>query len=228
VRFLLAAVIALAALAACKSDPGPTGPTGGGGSTTPGGSAAPRARPGAPFDVVAYEQIAKLDHAGAPTEVLEQSESGLAVRVTPAGDPPLVATMRFSKCLNCVAMERAAWEARVNELKQLLPKEVRDRPDTVFEIGDTTVSGTKVIYVYQLAVFAIGGLDGKPLEKAINTHAYALHWNDGVNQIQITVKDGSPPDQPTIEQLAARVSRDRMAKLASDLFTTIEPYAHGM
>jgi hypothetical protein len=229
VRSLLLVVVALAAgCASCKSDAGPTNPTGG--STGGGGGAGapvPRARPGAPFDVAAYEQISKLDFAGAPTEVLELSDSGLAIRVTPAGDPPVVATLRLSKCLNCVGMDRAAWEARMTELKQLLPKEVRELPDTVFEVGDTTVNGGKVIYVYQLAVFAVGGTGGKPLEKAINTHAYALHWNDGINQVQITVKDGSPPDQATVDGLAARAPRDRLGKLASDLFTTIEPYVHG-
>lgn len=229
-----AIVLGLAlALAACAGgDSAPSNPnTGGGGSARTGSAAAtaPR-RPAAPFDKAAYEQISKLDFAGAPSEVMELSDSGLALRVSPppaTGEPPVVATIRASKCLNCVAIDRAAWVARIAELQQLLPKEVRDKPDTVFEVSDTTVGATKTIYIYQLAVFAIGGLDGKPLEKAINTHAYTLHWNDGVNQVQIAVKDASPPDAPTVEQLAAKVPRARIEKLATDLFTAIEPYIHG-
>jgi len=60
-----------------------------------------------------------------------------------------------------------------------------------------------------------------------DTHAYTLHWNDGVNQVQISVKDASPPDAPTVEQLAAKVPRARIEKLAQDLFVAIEPYIHG-
>jgi hypothetical protein len=226
--------IAVVVVAACAGgDSQPTNPNGGSSARTGTGSSAtpaPPARPPAPFDKAAYDAISKLDFAGAPTQVMELSDSGLALRVSPTpatGEQPMVATIRLGKCLNCVEIRKAAWVARTAELAQLLPKEVRDKPDTVFEVSDATVAGTPVIYVYQLAVFAIGGLDGKPLEKAINTHAYTLHWNDGVNQVQISVKDGSPPDSPTVEQLAAKVPRARIEKLAADLFVAIEPYIHG-
>lgn len=228
----LAITLAVAVAACAGGDSAPTNPNGGGTGSARTGSAgtAPRARPAAPFDQAAYEAISKLDFGGAPVQVLELSDSGLALRVSPTpatGEQPIVATIRLGRCLNCIAIDRAAWVARTAELEQLLPKEVRDKPDTVFEVSDATAAGTKVIYVYQLAVFAIGGLDGKPLEKAINTHAYTLHWNDGVNQVQVSVKDASPPDAPTVQQLATKVPRARIEKLASDLFVAIEPYVHG-
>jgi hypothetical protein len=221
---LLALVLALAP--ACKSDSQPTTAGGAGGGTAAGIPTAPK-RPGKPFDMTTFEEISKLSFGDAATSALESSDDRLALRVVPTGEPPIQSTIRLSRCLNCVAMDKALWEPRLAELRQLLPKEVRDKPDTVFELGEVTIGGEKAIYTYQLAVHAIGGVDGQPLHKALNTHAITIYWNDGVNQAQVVTKDASPPDSPTLEQLAAKVPRDRITKAATDAMATILPYVHG-
>jgi hypothetical protein len=206
-RFALV-LACLAGCAACKSDSKPTSMTTGGGTGSAATPTAP-ARPGKPVDQATFDEISKLDFE-APGTVMEISDSGLVMRVAPAGEPATMGTIRLSRCLNCVAMDRALWEPRLQELRQLLPKEVRDKPDTVFELGDVTVHGTKVMYVYQLAVDAVGGVDGKPLERAMNTHAYTIYWNDGVNQVQIAVKDdtaGLADDEQLRRRYRATISR---------------------
>lgn len=220
----------LAGCAGCKSDKPTAAATGGATPATGGGgTAAKPARPPAPFDQAAFETISKLDFGGAPTTVLELTNDSLALRIAPYAEPAqaTMATVRASRCLNCVPMEQAAWEARLPELKQLMPKEVRDLPETIFELGEVTVSGTKAIFAHQVAVLAVGGTNGQPLQRAMNTHAYTLYWNDGVNQIQISVKDAAPPDAPTVEQLAARIPRATLETLATSTFATLLPYLPG-
>jgi len=226
VRTTLHVLTIAAALAGCKSDSKPTVATGGGGGGTGGVPVAP-AHAGKPFDRATFEEISKLDFNGATTTVLELTDDSLALKVMPMGEPATAATIRLSRCLNCVAMDRAQWEARVPELRQLLPKELRDLPETVFELGDVSISGEKTIYVHQVGVYAIGGTGGQTLQRAMNTHAYTVYWNDGVNQAQIVAKDASLPDSATVEVLAAKVPRDTLGKLAGDAFTTILPLIRG-
>jgi hypothetical protein len=217
---LLVLLLGAAGCAGCKSDskaPTPrAGAGGGGGDTTP-------ARPGRPFDRAAFETISKLD-LGAPAEVLELTDDSLAVRIRPAVSPETAATIRLSRCLNCVPMDRAQWEPQLPALKQLLPKEVRDKPDTIFELGEVTVANRKAIFTHQVAVLAEGGTDGKPLTRAMNTHAYTLYWNDGTNQLQITAKDASQPDSATVDILAAKVPRTTLETLATSTFTLLAPH----
>jgi hypothetical protein len=205
----------------CKADSKPTSvTTNGAGSTAP---AVPK-RPGRPFDKASFEEIATLPFAGATT-ILDISDDALALKVLPEGTRPTAITVRLSRCLNCVAMDRSQWEARLADLKALLPKELRERPETVFELGDVTISGHKAIYVYQIGVNPV--MDGPYTKSVMSTHAYTIYWNDGVNQAQIVAKDAAPPDSPTVEELAAKIPRDALGKLAADALTTILPFVHG-
>lgn len=214
-------LLVLALGTGCKADSKPTSVNTNGGATT---APSVPTRAGRPFDKAAFDEIAALSFAGTTT-ILDIGEDALAIKVSPEGARPTAITVRLSRCLNCVAMDRAQWEGRLAELKALLPKELRERPETVFELGDVTISGQKVIYVYQIGVNPV--MDGQYTKSVMSTHAYTIYWNDGVNQAQIVAKDAAPPDSPTVEDLAAKIPREALGKLAADALTTILPYVHG-
>jgi hypothetical protein len=83
----------------------------------------------------------------------------------------------------CMPMELAPWKARSEELKQSLSPELIARPDTRFEIGERELFGNRAIYTYQLGYFF--GQDDKGQPAGDYSDAYILHYNDGVNRIQV-------------------------------------------
>jgi hypothetical protein len=83
----------------------------------------------------------------------------------------------------CPAMDLASWNARRDELRGQLPRELRSRPDTRFEIGARDIAGAPAIYTYQLGY--AGGTDEKDQPSADYTDSYVLYYNDGVNQIRV-------------------------------------------
>ncbi|HEX8111942.1 MAG TPA: hypothetical protein VF516_29620, partial [Kofleriaceae bacterium] len=83
----------------------------------------------------------------------------------------------------CQAMDLASWTARQGELRGQLPKELRSRPDTRFEIGVRAIAGAPAIYTYQLGY--AGGVDEKDQPSADYTDAYVLYYSDGINQIRV-------------------------------------------
>jgi len=124
------------------------------------------------------------------------------VRYTTATRPTLGVTVKIERCGRrppdlprsppaapepgppaCPAMELAAWQARVEQLKQALPAALLARPDTRFELGTRDVAGAAAIYTYQLGAFFGDDEHGQPAGNY--TDAYILYYNDGVNQIRV-------------------------------------------
>jgi hypothetical protein len=113
------------------------------------------------------------------------------VRHTTTTRPTLGVTVTIGPCdpaphdaHACPAMELESWQARRDELRQALPEDLSDRPDTRFEIGARELSGVPAIYTYQLG--ALFGKDEQGQPVGAYSDAYVLYYNDGVNQIRVT------------------------------------------
>jgi hypothetical protein len=108
------------------------------------------------------------------------------VRHTTRSRPHLAVSVAIGPCSAeraCQPMDLARWSARQGELRGQLPRELRDRPDTRFEIGARAIAGAPAIATYQLG--HAGGVDDKDQPAIDYTDAYALEHNDGVNQIRV-------------------------------------------
>jgi hypothetical protein len=170
--------------------------------------------PGKPIDKPILEAITKLPFGGGEIKVLTVEDDLMSMTITPKGvTPERRSRLTISKCLNCVPMDKAKWEERRSELLQLVPAELRDKPDLVYEIGETTIAGHEVIYVYQAGVHVTPG------DTQTVSHAYTINWNDGVNQLHIVAYDASVPSSMTVEHLVTLVPRAQLETLAAATFT---------
>src|SRR5262249_33724657 len=97
--------------------------------------------------------------------------------------------------------------------------ELRDRPDTQFDVGQTDLHGAPMIYTYQAAQLI--GQDDNKNPVAAWTDAYALYYNDGVTQIRVVAeyKDDPMTSKEAMLQAAPRGSLGKVAKAFADAST---------
>ena len=88
--------------------------------------------------------------------------------------PPLQITVTVQDCLRCLPMELARWRAESDALRIVIPPDLRDRADTLFELGQLSLGGAPVIATYHLAFANDSG-----------SHAVTAYYTDGVNQIRV-------------------------------------------
>ncbi|MDB4960660.1 MAG: hypothetical protein JWP01_659 [Myxococcales bacterium] len=218
---------------ACKGDPGP-------GVTTTGGSAAPGSGSGSapasppsllagvtlpastgtppkpttqPLDATAFARLGVLTVPGFIARVRSVEHQ---LDVEHATERWTVSVM-VAPCFDCVPMELAAWKTKEAGLRLLIPADLRDRADTVWELGQSELHGQRVIFTYQLGHAATTNATGAA--EGIASHTYALYYGDGTNQIRVVAAYRA--DGITRAELAA-VPRDDLARLATaflDLYT---------
>jgi hypothetical protein len=88
--------------------------------------------------------------------------------------PPLLVTVTIQDCLRCLPMELARWRAETDALRIVIPPDLRDRADTLFELAQLSLGGAPVIETYHLAYAGDTG-----------SHAVTLYHSDGINQIRV-------------------------------------------
>ena len=201
-------VAALVAATACKKKD--EGGGGGGGSGTAGPAAA-----ATPVDKAKLDAIAKINFGDAKVDVLPSKENALQLKIAHTKtEPAMTATLDVGPCKNCLPMDLTQWQAHAAEMRALEDENIRDKEDTVFEIGDAMVGSTKTIYTHT------AGLDMKPGESFTAAHNYTLYWNDGVNQVRVKVKDASLPSSQTVAELLAKAPKEKLAAIATE---TLQP-----
>ena len=218
---LLTLVLALAACNACKkseSKPNEVTTSGSGASGVGPASDGKVPPPGKAVDRATLDAISKASFGGGEVKVQRLDDDSLSVTLTPkvaAGKGPQRVRFQVDKCLNCVPMDKAQWEARKAELLLLVPAEIRDKPDTIYEIGEASVAGLKVVYIYQAGVHVV------PNDTQTVSHAYTLRWNDGVNQIFVQAWDISSPTSASVAHLVTVVPRADLEAQAAAAFSEI-------
>jgi hypothetical protein len=219
---------ALILVIACKGDPA-RAPSVAGSASTGSGSASPASRLAgitlppstgtppkrttAPLAADAFERLAKLTVPGFTARVRSTDHQLDVVHTTGGWSVGVM----IAPCFDCLPMELAAWRTKEAGLRLLLPADLRDRPDTVWELGYAELHGAPMIFTYQLA----HGMttDAAGTAEGTTRHAYALYYNDGANQIRVVAEDRA--EHATRGELEA-VPRGDLATLAAavlDLYT---------
>ncbi len=191
-------------LIACQSKPSPSQGSGTGSATGSSGSATapattleialpkpsgkPPAKTTAPLDKATLARVAQLTFPQFNREVTE-FPANIAIRQRATLRPRMSVNVYVGPCteeLKCLPMSLEAWTAAKAELQpKYLEAELAERPDTTFEIGATTIGGAPAIYIYQAAQFFGRDERGNPVGSY--SHAYSLHYNDGINSLRVTV-----------------------------------------
>ena len=132
--------------------------------------------------------------------------------------PTIATTITITPCFDCPAMELAAWKAREASLRLLIGPELRDRPDTVWEMGQTELNGAPVIFTFQLGHHFGKDDNGNPTAAFAN--AYALYFNDGTNQIRVVTEyKDDPVAREDLTLVAPREDLEKVARAFLDAYT---------
>jgi hypothetical protein len=167
----------------------------------------PPAKTTKPHSQAELAALSKLDVPGYTKTVRKLDASFLDV-VHAA--PQLSVTVTIQPCLRCTPLAIDRWRADKDALMLTLAPELRDRPDTTFEIGEAG----PLIYVYQLG-YAEGELG------TAFTNAYVLYHHDGVNQIRVIA--AASERKPSKEELARSLPRETLEQAANTVF---DAYVH--
>ena len=159
-----------------------------------------------PHSRAELDALAKLDVPGFTRTVRQLDASFLDVVQS---TPELAVTVTIQACLACRPLAVDRWRADKEALMVTLAPELRDRPDTTFEIGEVG----PLISVYQL-----GHAASSELGTAF-TNAFILYHHDGVNQIRVIAAALEP--KPSKEELARALPRERLERAA---MTVLDAY----
>jgi hypothetical protein len=238
VRILVVFAVSLVVAAGCKgksNGPNQTGSNGASGSgsgsanatsknpgaaaiTLPKSSGTPPNKTTKPLDQAMAEKLAALEFPGFIRDARTASGKLMEVRYKTATPPILGVTIRVSPCLDCVPMELDTWNERIATVKEILPEELRTRPDTTFELGKTDLNGQAVIYSFQFGY--LFGKDDNGNQQGSYANGYALYYNDGVNTIRVVAQYADAPvSREDLASLAPRADLEKMAKAFLDTFT---------
>jgi len=226
---ILAATLALGCKGKTRpADPEPLQPTAGregSGSAAPNVLRLPRSSRSAPLKTTAplararYEQLASLEYPGWVKDVRLLDDRALEVRYRTEARPVLSVTITASPCFDCIPPELPRWKAKEDALKNLLPPELRERKDTVFEIGEVKLAGAPLIFTYQLAHGIALGEDRN--RQGPYSDAYTVYHNDGINQLRVTAQyaDDAVATRDELVSLAPRGDLQMIALAFLDAYT---------
>ncbi len=155
-----------------------------------------------------FDRLGKLELPSFTKRVRNQKD-GLDVRFQ-TSRPRLGTTVTITPCFNCPPMELAKWKEREDDLKQLLGPDLRNRPDTTWEMGTVDLHGQVVVYTYQVGT--LFGKDEQGNPKSSYSDAYALYFNDGVNQIRVVTEYQDTPVPR--DQMLTIAPKEDLAKVA--------------
>jgi len=165
-----------------------------------------------------FMRMSKFDHAGF-TKRVRNTANGLDVRYS-TDRPRIGTTVTITPCFTCPEMTLEKWKEREDsDLKFLLGEELRNRPDTTWEMGTVDLHGQMLIYTYQVGHYF--GKDDLGNPHAAYSDAYALYFNDGINQIRVVSEYQDAP--VSRDEMLSVAPKDDLARLALGF---IDYYTH--
>jgi hypothetical protein len=172
-----------------------------------------------PLDKARYEQMSSLDYPGWTKDLRYLGEKALEVRYKTQARPTLSVTISASPCFDCIPLELPRWKAKEDALKNLLLPELRERKDTVFEVGEVRLAGAPLIFTYQLAHGFVPGDDQN--RQGPYSNAYTVYHNDGINQIRVTAQYADDPvaTRDELVNLAPKGDLQQIALAFLDAYT---------
>ena len=174
-----------------------------------------------PLDKATIERLAELEFRASRTMSARRLTRSLDVRHDTTTRPRLGATVNDrTPCLDCIPWSSTSGRRSTEELKATAAlRGLRNRPDTVFEVGETELNGQKMIYTYQVGISSARTTWAS--RRARSANGYTLYYNDGINQIRVVAqyKDDRAVTRGHAEARAARRPRDDRAGVPRRVYT---------
>ncbi|MCB9565067.1 MAG: hypothetical protein H6708_32180 [Kofleriaceae bacterium] len=143
--------------------------------------ATPPPPPFHPLDAARLDALAALDEPGFTVVHRDRTATSLVVALT-STETPVRALVTIGPCLQCRAMDVAAWQAALPELRALMPGALEDDPDSRFELDAVEVAGRTCVATWELGAVAYG-------DDIEASHAARIYCNDGAVELTVRVDD---------------------------------------
>src|SRR5262249_45897422 len=99
------------------------------------------------------QKLSELTFPHFEPKVRALTDKLLDIRYLTEPRPKVAVTITVQPCFACVPMELDKWKENIDGLKLLVQPELRDRPDTDFDVGQTDLHGAPMIYTFQAGQF---------------------------------------------------------------------------
>lgn len=185
--------------------------------TLPKSAGTPPKKTTAKLDSPDFKRMAAIDHPPFLKRI-RNTENAMDVRFS-TERPTIGTTVTITPCFTCPPMELDKWKEREADLKFLLNEDLRNLPDTLWEIGTVDLHGQLLVYTYQVGHKFGKDDNGNPV--SAYSDAYAIYFNDGVNQIRVVSEYQDSP--VSREQMVAIAPKADLAKVA---LAFIDFYTH--
>ena len=164
-----------------------------------------------------FKRMAAFDHPPFLKRI-RNTQDGMDVRFT-TPRPRIGTTVTITPCFTCPPMTLDKWKEREDtDLKFLIGEDLRNRPDTTWEMGTVDLHGQTLVFTYQVGHFF--GKDDQGNPKAAYSDAYALYFNDGINQIRVVSEyQDSPVSRAEMLTIAPKEDLARIALAFLDFYT---------
>jgi hypothetical protein len=185
----------------------------------PKGDGTPPIKTTKPLAKDVFEKLSKIEVDGFGKDVRRLQDNGLDIRYLTKERPKIAVTLTVRHCFDCIPMELERWQQKGDSLKVLLAPELRKAPDTTFELAATELNGATMMSTYQVGY--LFGPDETGQQVGAYSNAYALYYNDGVNDIRAVAeyKDDVPASREDMVRLAPREDLEKVAKSLLDAYT---------
>jgi hypothetical protein len=144
-----------------------------------------------------------------------KGNAGVAIRQRAKTAPGMSVNVFLAPCsetYKCRPMTVEAWKADEDKLKKaLVDADLIKRPDSIFEIGATSIGGAPAISIYQAGHFF--GTDDNKNPVSSYSLAYSIFYNDGTNFLRVTVNYSDDP-MGSLAQMQQQLPRPFMTQVA--------------
>lgn len=167
----------------------------------------------APLDQATADRLVALRFDEFTIEMTPYRDS-IAIRQRATLRPRMSVNIALGRCgaaNPCRPMQLAAWRADRAKLLLAVEPELRDRPDSVFEIEATSIGGAPAIEIYQAGQYF--GTDASGNGVGTYSHAVTLHYNDGVNFARVTASFADNA-RDTLQDMQDALPRPFLARTA--------------
>jgi len=166
------------------------------------------------LDQAALERLGKLTFPRLARELTPYPAS-VSIRHRATTRPRMSINVAVGGCsatLPCRPMTVDAWRADEAKLKEGVDAVLVDRPDSKFEIGAASINNTPAVFVYQAGQYFGKDARGNPVGSY--SHAYTLHFNDGVNFLRVVVSFADDPRE-TLAEMTQALPRSFLERTAN-------------
>jgi hypothetical protein len=139
----------------------------------------------------------------------------IAIRQRAKVRPNMSVNVTIAHCTEtakCRPMTLEAWRADEHLRTRLLGPELVIRPDSILELGATTIGGAPAVFAYQAGWHFGKDENGNP--GSSYSHAYTLYYNDQQNSLTVAVSYTDHPKASLAEMMTV-LPKARMAQVAA-------------